>query len=117
MISTKSTFDTHDIIKSTVEYAHDLTLTTLKHWDFPESFVQLISMQKNNTFDKNTDKEILVLHISEALADIIGFGLKDSQGSIENLEAVQLINVTADSLKKICDETKTKIKKSVDAFN
>ncbi len=117
MVSDKNSFDTDEIIKSTVAHAHDLTLITLKHWDFPESFIELIARQRDDNFDKNTDKDILVLHIAEQLADASGLGLVESQGSVEELDALELIDVSQEVIIKICDETKTKITESSSAFN
>ncbi|MDM8538703.1 HDOD domain-containing protein [Desulfobacterales bacterium HSG17] len=115
MTSGKESFKTEDIIESTDKYTLDLTKTILGHWGFPHNLIDTVVLHKN--IDKNTDKEILILHVADALAATIGFDLRGTPEHIRDIDAVKLIAISTDTLTQICENTKIKIKKSAAAFN
>ena len=99
----------------------------LKKMRFSKEFIQIAEFHHWNDFSKGDDQELLIIHLSDYLANEIGFGFfsfeenkdkpkSDTLASLRSLEFLKLLKLDPDKLMEIADEVKALIKESAHAF-
>jgi len=99
----------------------------LKKMHFPAEFIRIAEFHHWNDFSSDDDKELLVIHLADYLANRTGFRYFDLEpgedktdpdflSSLETMESLKQLKLSAAGILEIADEIKTVIKESAPAF-
>lgn len=116
MADLKESFDTNDIIESTNKHKLDLCKEILKHWKFEDDFINAVTHYKGPQFDSATDKMTLILNLANNLTYNIGYGIREEDVDLSELESVKQLGIPSDLLNDIEEQTSVTMKESSSAF-
>lgn len=113
----------------------------LKKMRFSKEFIQIAEFHHWNDFSKDDERELLIIHLADFLADKTGFGFsnfeenehnvgpaesdksdesdksaKDTLENLKNLESLKQLNLDPDKIMEISEKIKATLQKSVQAF-
>ncbi|MCK5193353.1 MAG: response regulator [Desulfobulbaceae bacterium] len=126
-IEPNETFENMDLIIAIHEIHTTFGAAVLKKMRFSEEFIRIAEFHHWNDFSKDDEKELLIIHLSDHLAKVIGFGFfdfedsedkekSDSKESLKNLESLKQLNLDPDKAMEIADEIKAIIRDSAQTF-
>lgn len=116
MTSLEKSFKTNDIINSTYAYTPDLSRIILEFWKFPEDFTNAVVTHNAPMFDNATDRLTLILNLSNFLAIHSGYGIRNEEIDIANLESAKSLEISPDVLNTIGKATELKMAEAISAF-
>ena len=78
----------------------------LKRWGFDDAFVNVLAHHEDKTLSPEAEKEILVVHLANALTRKIGFSLFDDTIDFAQLESAQILEMEPDALDELGEQIK-----------
>ena len=60
-------------------------------------------------YGSDTEKSILIVNLASYLADYMGYGIHDIEGSVLDLDSAKLLEIDAEAIKAIYTETKQRV--------
>jgi len=78
----------------------------LKRWGFDDAFVNVLAHHEDKTLSPEAEKEILVVHLANALTRKIGFSLFDDTIDFAQLESAQILEMKPDALDELGEQIK-----------
>lgn len=78
----------------------------LKRWGFDDAFVNVLAHHEDKTLSPEAEKEILVVHLANALTRKIGFSLFDDAIDFAQLESAQILEMKPDALDELGEQIK-----------
>lgn len=96
-----------DAIKANLQVGHiGITGMLLKRWGFDEEFIRILTQHESNEYSYDTEKEILILHLSNMLTRKIGFSLIEDEIEISELDSAKILKMEPETIDSIGEEVK-----------
>ena len=77
----------------------------LQRWRFAQDFIKVATGHTGPKFSSTTEKEILIVNLSNNLTRKIGYSLFDNDIELSGLESANLLELDSDTLENIGEET------------
>ena len=78
----------------------------LKRWGFDDAFVNVLTHHDDKELSPETEKEILVVHLSNMLTRKIGFSLFDDEIDFAELESAQILKMEPETIDELGEQIK-----------
>ena len=78
----------------------------LRRWGFDNIYVRVVTRHENIELTPETEKEILVVHLTNMLARNIGYSLFDEEVDLNELDSAKFLGIDALKLDQIGAEIK-----------
>jgi HD-GYP domain-containing protein (c-di-GMP phosphodiesterase class II) len=78
----------------------------LKRWGFDDAFVNVLTHHDDKELSPETEKEILVVHLSNMLTRKIGFSLFDDEIDFAELESAQILKMEPKTIDELGEQIK-----------
>jgi putative nucleotidyltransferase with HDIG domain len=96
-----------DIIEANIQHGHlSIGGVLLRRWGFDDIFIKVVTMHEGYELSRETEKEILVVHLANMLTRAIGYSLFDGEVDFNELDVVRFLEIDPDKLNKIGEEVK-----------
>lgn len=96
-----------DAIKANLEGGHiGVSSKLLARWGFDDEFIRILTHHESNEYHDNTDKEILILHLSNMLTRKIGFSLIVDDRDLSELAPARLLKIASLTIDQVGEEIK-----------
>jgi len=80
----------------------------IRRWGFGDEFTRVVSLHEGANFTEQTNKEILIVHLSNILTRKIGLSFFDWDGNdLADILSAKLLGITSESLDRV--EKKIKV--------
>ncbi|NOX34627.1 MAG: HDOD domain-containing protein [Deltaproteobacteria bacterium] len=123
----EETFEDGEMLVAIHEIHTTFGAAVLKKMRFSKEFIHVAEFHHWNDFSKDDAKELLIIHLSDYLANKIGFGFFDAyqnydkpgsdfKKNLENLNFLKQLNLETGKIMEIADEIKILVKDSAHAF-
>jgi len=83
-----------------------ITGILLKRWGFDDTFIRILTHHKAEEYCSETEKEILILHLSNLLTRKIGFSLIEDDIEVSELESAKLLAVQTATIEDVGEQVK-----------
>jgi len=105
-------------IMAILQEAHDgLGGTLLKGWDFPDEMVRITQLHEHPTLSENTEKSLLIIHLSNMLTRKIGYSLfPEPDMDLANLPSARFLNIDGETLEALGKRVMELVQSTSNAF-
>jgi putative nucleotidyltransferase with HDIG domain len=91
-----------DVIRANIQQGHlSIGGVLLRRWGFDDIFIKVVSEHEKDELPPNTEKEILVVHLTNMLTRNIGFSLFTDAVDLSELESAKLLEIESQKLDEI----------------
>jgi len=123
----KESFESEDIQIAIHEIHTTFGAAILKKMRFSKDFIQIAEFHHWNDFSKNEEQELRIIHLSDNLANQIGFRFfhlesqkdlteEEMIKKLKNLESLKQLKLDSDKVMGIANKIKTQIQETEKAF-
>jgi putative nucleotidyltransferase with HDIG domain len=96
-----------DIIQANIQQGHlSIGGVLLRRWGFDDIFVKVVTRHENTGLTAETEKELLVVHLTNMLTRTIGYSLFDDDVDLAELESAKFLEIEPQKLEEIGAEIK-----------
>jgi putative nucleotidyltransferase with HDIG domain len=96
-----------DVIQANIQQGHlSIGGVLLRRWGFDDIFIKVVTLHEGHELTKETEKEILVIHLANLLTRPIGYSLFDEKIDFSELDAAQFLEMDTQTLTSIGEEIK-----------
>ncbi len=106
--------DIDDIMVTIRELHAGLGGAVIKRWGLSDEFVRIAIKHPGPHFDSNVEQSILVVNLASYIADYMGYGIREVEESLSDLDSARLLKIDEEGIKEICDNTKQRMIGSYD---
>jgi len=107
-IQQESNLRTDDILAAIQEAHQSIGNVLIRRWGFGDEFTRVVSLHEGANFTEQTNKEILIVHLSNILTRKIGLSFFDWEGNdLADILSAKLLGITSESLDRV--EKKIKV--------
>ncbi|MFC1532055.1 HDOD domain-containing protein [Thermodesulfobacteriota bacterium] len=109
--------DKDDLMDSIQEVHTTFGAALLEQWGFTQEFIRIAKLHEWTKFDRETEKEVLIINMANNLARKIGYSFFDNdEVDLSALESAKLLEVAPDMLETIGEEVKEMVQDSAKSF-
>jgi HD-like signal output (HDOD) protein len=91
-----------DVIQANIQQGHlSIGAVLLHRWGFDDIFIKIVSQHEKDGLSPETEKEILVVHLTNMLTRNIGFSLFTDAVELSELESAKLLEIDSQKLDEI----------------
>jgi putative nucleotidyltransferase with HDIG domain len=96
-----------DIIQANIQQGHlSIGGVLLRRWGFEDILVKVVARHENIELTAETEKELLVVHLTNMLTRTIGYSLFDDDVDLAELESAKFLEIEPPKLEEIGAEIK-----------
>ncbi len=96
-----------DVIQANMQQGHlSIGGVLLRRWGFEDIFVKVVTRHENIEVTADTEKELLVVHLTNMLTRNIGYSLFDEDVDLSELESAKILEIEPQKLEEIGAEIK-----------
>jgi len=119
-INPEETFEDGELLVAIHEIHTTFGAVVLKKMRFSQDFVKIAEFHHWNDFSKDEDQELLIIHLSDFLAEAAGYSFlnskEDNLSDIEHLSSLKYLKIDKIKILEILEEIKSLIEDSSKAF-
>jgi len=94
-------------VVANIQEAHlSLGSLLLKRWGFDDAFVNVLAHHEDKELSPETEKEILVVHLSNMLTRKISFSLIDDDIDFAELKSAQILKIAPETIDELGEQVK-----------
>ena len=98
---------TEDILAAIQEAHQSIGNVLIRRWGFGDEFTRVVSLHEGANFTEQTNKEILIVHLSNILTRKIGFSFFDWDGNDPaDILSAKLLGASTESIDKVENKVK-----------
>ncbi len=116
ILTENNPFNELDIFTCTELHSREMGDTILRHWGFPDKFVNAITMEHNDDVNDGANKVSLVIDAANMMTRNMGYDLMDDLVDLSTLDSVKLLDMDLNTLNKIIENVKTMVESSENIF-
>jgi len=117
MILKKEVLDMDDVLVNIQEVHAEFGSALLQRWGFSQDIVRTARMHDAQQFSEATQKEILIVNLSNIITRRIGYSLfNDENIDLAETESAKLLKTDGGLLESICEEVKKNMQESKNIF-
>jgi putative nucleotidyltransferase with HDIG domain len=105
-VSKEQNLNMHAVTANIQEAHLALGSLLLKRWGFDEEFINALAHHEDKDFSPDTEKEILVVHLSNMLTRKIGFSLFDDEIDFAELPSARILKMEPETIEGIGENIK-----------
>jgi HD-like signal output (HDOD) protein len=107
-VQQESNLRTDEILAAIQEAHQSIGNVLIRRWGFGEEFTRVVSLHEGANFTEQTNKEILIVHLSNILTRKIGFSFFDWDGKDPiDISSAKLLGMSSESIDRV--EKKVKL--------
>lgn len=96
-----------DVIQANMQQGHlSIGGVLLRRWGFEDIFVKVVTRHENTELTPETEKELLVVHVTNMLTRTIGYSLFDDDVDLNELDSAKFLEIEPQKLEEIGAEIK-----------
>jgi HD-like signal output (HDOD) protein/AmiR/NasT family two-component response regulator len=101
--------DIDDIINTIRELHANLGGAVIKRWGLSEDYIRVAVKHPGPRFDSKTEKSILIVNLGSYIADSMGYGIRDVEESVSDLDSARILEIDEETIEDIRNETKQRV--------
>lgn len=99
-----------DYIINTIRELHaNLGGAVIKRWGLSEDYIRVAVKHPGPRFDPKTEKSILIVNLGSYIADSMGYGIRDVEESVSDLDSARILKIDEETIEEIRNETKQRV--------
>ena len=96
-----------DVIQANIQQGHmSIGGVLLRRWGFDDIFIKVVTRHENIELTPESEKEILVVHLTNMLTRTIGYSLFDNDVDFNELDSAKFLEIEPEKLDEIGAEIK-----------
>jgi len=96
-----------DVIQANIQQGHlSIGGVLLRRWGFEDLFVKIVTRHENVELTPETEKELLVVHLTNMLTRTIGYSLIEDDVDLSELDSAKFLEIEPEKLEEIGAEIK-----------
>jgi putative nucleotidyltransferase with HDIG domain len=96
-----------DVIQANIQQGHlSIGGVLLRRWGFEDVFIKIVTRHENVQLTPETEKELLVVHLTNMLTRTIGYSLFDNDVDLNQLNSAEFLQIEPKKLEEIGAEIK-----------
>jgi len=107
----ESNLNTEDILAAIQEAHQSIGNMLIRRWGFGDEFTRVVALHEGSNFTEQTNKEILIVHLSNILTRKIGFSFFDWDGNDPaDILSAKLLGMSSESIDRVENKVKEVIR-------
>lgn len=91
-----------DVIQANIQQGLlSIGVVLLRRWGFDDLFVNVVTRHENIELTPKTEKELLVMHLTNMLTRNIGYSLFDDEVELSELDSAKFLEIEPEKLEEI----------------
>jgi HD-like signal output (HDOD) protein len=107
----ESSLNSEDILAAIQEAHQSIGNMLIRRWGFGDEFTRVVALHEGSNFTEQTNKEILIVHLSNILTRKIGFSFFDWDGNDPaDILSAKLLGLSSESIDRVENKVKEVIR-------
>ena len=113
----KMAFDRSELMESLYEVHISFGAALLDTWGFDREFSKVVRLHKWSSFEKGTQKEVLIVNLADKISSRIQFGFFDSDTDPTDPESAKALGIDEKTIEEIAEEVRKAMKEAETIFH